>query len=106
DDETITLGFSQVGAESGWRTANTESIQQAAADAGIDLQFSDAQQKQENQIQAIRSYIQQNVDVIAFSPGVETGCDAVLLEAQRDDIPVILNDRAIASGDRPLDEPS
>lgn len=104
DDETITLGFSQVGAESGWRTANTESIQQAAEDAGIDLQFSDAQQKQENQIQAIRSYIQQNVDVIAFSPVVETGWDAVLLEAQRADIPVILTDRAIDSDDDSLYE--
>ena len=104
DDETITLGFSQVGAESGWRTANTESIQQAAEDAGIDLQFSDAQQKQENQIQAIRSYIQQDVDVIAFSPVVETGWDAVLLEAQRADIPVILTDRAIDSDDDSLYE--
>ncbi|WP_017583595.1 ABC transporter substrate-binding protein [Nocardiopsis valliformis] len=104
DDGTITLGFSQVGAESGWRTANTESIQQAAEDAGIDLQFSDAQQKQENQIRAIRSFIQQNVDVIAFSPVVETGWDAVLLEAQRADIPVVLTDRAIDSDDDTLYE--
>ncbi|GAA1466931.1 ABC transporter substrate-binding protein [Nocardiopsis exhalans] len=104
DDGTITLGFSQVGAESGWRTANTESIQQAAEDAGIDLQFSDAQQKQENQIRAIRSFIQQNVDVIAFSPVVETGWDAVLLEAQRADIPVILTDRAVDSDDDTLYE--
>ena len=78
----ITLGFSQVGAESGWRTANTKSIQAAAKAAGIDLKFSDAQQKQENQIKAIRSYIQQNVDVIAFSPVVETGWDAVLQRGQ------------------------
>ncbi len=104
DDGTITLGFSQVGAESGWRTANTESVQQAAEDAGIDLQFSDAQQKQENQIRAIRSFVQQNVDVIAFSPVVETGWDAVLLEAQRADIPVILTDRAIDSEDDTLYE--
>ncbi|GAA1120033.1 ABC transporter substrate-binding protein [Nocardiopsis metallicus] len=104
DDGTITLGFSQVGAESGWRTANTESIQQAAEDAGIDLQFSDAQQKQENQIRAIPSFIQQNVDVIAFSPVVETGWDAVLLEAQRADIPVVLTDRAIDSDDDTLYE--
>ena len=62
----ITLGFSQVGSESGWRTANTKSIQSSAKAAGITLKFSDAQQKQENQIQAIRSYIQQHVDVIAF----------------------------------------
>ena len=52
---TITMGFAQVGAESGWRTANTKSIQASAKDAGIDLKFSDAQQKQENQIKAIRS---------------------------------------------------
>ncbi|WP_026119726.1 ABC transporter substrate-binding protein [Nocardiopsis ganjiahuensis] len=104
EDDTITLGFSQVGAESGWRTANTESVQQAAEDAGIDLQFSDAQQKQENQIRAIRSFVQQNVDVIAFSPVVETGWDAVLLEAQRADIPVILTDRAIDSEDDTLYE--
>ncbi|GHC79103.1 LacI family transcriptional regulator [Nocardiopsis terrae] len=104
DDGTLTLGFAQVGAESGWRTANTESIQQAAEEAGIDLQFSDAQQKQENQIRSIRSYIQQDVDVIAFSPVVETGWDAVLLEAQRADIPVILTDRAIDSEDDSLYE--
>ncbi|KOX13385.1 ABC transporter substrate-binding protein [Nocardiopsis sp. NRRL B-16309] len=104
DDGTITMGFAQVGAESGWRTANTQSIQQAAEDAGIELQFSDAQQKQENQIRAIRSYIQQDVDVIAFSPVVETGWDAVLLEAQRADIPVILTDRAIDSDDTSLYE--
>jgi simple sugar transport system substrate-binding protein len=91
----IVLGFSQIGAESEWRTANTNSVAQAAADAGITLKFSDAQQKQENQIKAIRSYIQQKVDVIAFSPVVETGWDTVLLEAKRANIPVILTDRAV-----------
>ena len=75
-------GFSQVGAESGWRTANTKSIKEAAAAAGIDLKFSDAQQKQENQIKAIRTFIQQKVDVIAFSPVVESGWDTVLKEAK------------------------
>jgi galactofuranose transport system substrate-binding protein len=94
-DDTITMGFAQVGAESGWRTANTESIQSSAESAGIDLQFSDAQGEQENQISAIRSFIQQRVDVIAFSPVVETGWDAVLLEAKRANIPVILTDRSI-----------
>ncbi|MFG2059340.1 ABC transporter substrate-binding protein [Micromonospora sp. NPDC048930] len=98
----ITMGFAQVGAESGWRTANTKSIQEAATQAGIDLKFSDAQQKQENQIKAIRSYIQQKVDVIAFSPVVETGWDAVLLEAKRANIPVILTDRAVDSEDTSL----
>ncbi|GGS56718.1 ABC transporter substrate-binding protein [Actinokineospora fastidiosa] len=101
-DDRITMGFSQVGAESGWRTANTKSIQEAAAAAGVELKFSDAQQKQENQIKAIRSFIQQKVDVIAFSPVVETGWDTVLLEAKRADIPVILTDRAIDSEDTSL----
>jgi len=100
--DAITMGFAQVGAESGWRTANTKSIQDEAKAAGIDLKFSDAQQKQENQIKAIRSYIQQKVKVIAFSPVVETGWDTVLLEAKRANIPVILTDRAIDSEDKSL----
>ena len=74
----ITMGFSQIGAESEWRTANTESVKQAAKDAGVNLIFSDAQQKQENQIKAIRSFIAQGVDIIAFVPIVETGWDTVL----------------------------
>ncbi|MFJ7266836.1 ABC transporter substrate-binding protein [Streptomyces sp. NPDC099050] len=102
--DKITMGFAQVGAESGWRTANTTSVQRSAATAGVELKFSDAQQKQENQIKAIRSYIQQKVDVIAFSPVVETGWDAVLLEAKRAKIPVILTDRAVDSKDDSLYE--
>lgn len=103
--DTITLGFSQVGAESGWRAANTKSIRDTlTAENGFDLKFSDAQQKQENQIQAIRSYIQQQVDVIAFSPVVETGWDAVLEEAKAASIPVILTDRAVDSEDETLYE--
>jgi galactofuranose transport system substrate-binding protein len=98
----IVLGFAQVGAESEWRTANTESIKSSAKDAGIDLKFSDAQQKQENQIKAIRSYIAQRVDVIAFSPVVETGWDTVLVEAKNAKIPVVLTDRAISSKDDTL----
>ncbi|TDB87644.1 ABC transporter substrate-binding protein [Actinomadura sp. 7K534] len=94
---SITLGFSQVGAESGWRTANTKSIKEEAAAAGIDLKFADAQQKQENQIAAIRSFIKQKVDVIAFSPVVVTGWDAVLKEAKAAGIPVVLTDRAVDS---------
>jgi galactofuranose transport system substrate-binding protein len=100
--DTLTLGFAQVGAESGWRTANTKSIQDAATAAGVDLKFSDAQQKQENQIKAIRSYIQQKVDVIAFSPVVTTGWDTVLQEAKRANIPVILTDRAVDTPDTSL----
>ena len=95
--KAITLGFAQVGSESGWRTANTLSIQESAKTAGIDLKFSDAQQKQENQISAIRSFIAQKVDVIAFSPVVVTGWDAVLKEAQSAKIPVVLTDRSVES---------
>lgn len=101
-NDEIVMGFAQVGAESGWRTANTKSIQESAKTAGVTLKFSDAQQKQENQIKAIRSYIQQKVDVIAFSPVVETGWDTVLLEAKRANIPVILTDRAVDSDDTSL----
>ncbi|RYJ05988.1 MAG: hypothetical protein EON52_08695, partial [Actinomycetales bacterium] len=102
----VSMGFAQVGAESGYRTANTESIKAAAKTAGIDLKFSDAQQKQENQIKAIRSYIQQRVDVIAFSPVVETGWDTVLQEAKRAKIPVILTDRAVdVAGVGVVDQP-
>jgi simple sugar transport system substrate-binding protein len=92
--ETV-LGFSQIGAESEWRTANTNSIKTAATAAGMKLKFSDAQQKQENQIKALRSFIAQRVDVIAFSPVVETGWETVLREAKTAKIPVILTDRAV-----------
>ena len=101
-EKKIVLGFSQVGAESGWRTANTISIKDSATAAGIDLKFDDAQQKQENQIKAIRNYIQQKVDVIAFSPVVESGWDTVLKEAKDANIPVILTDRAVDSKDTTL----
>jgi len=101
--DTIKVGFSQVGAESGWRAANTKSIQDTLTkENGFDLSFSDAQQKQENQIQAIRSYIAQGVDYIAFSPVVETGWDAVLQEAKSANIPVILTDRAVDTQDKSL----
>jgi galactofuranose transport system substrate-binding protein len=96
-DERIVLGFSQIGAESEWRTANTESIKAAAATMNIDLRFADAQQKQENQIKALRTFIAQKVDVIAFSPVVATGWDTVLKEAKAAGIPVILTDRAVTS---------
>ena len=98
----IVLGFSQVGAESEWRTANTESIKSAAKEAGIELKFSDAQQKQENQIKAIRSFIAQKVDVIAFSPVVESGWETVLREAKAAKIPVVLTDRSVNVKDTSL----
>ncbi|MGW4928409.1 ABC transporter substrate-binding protein [Agromyces sp. NPDC004153] len=100
--DELVVGFAQVGAESGWRTANTKDIQASFEEAGIELKFSDAQQKQENQIKAIRSYIQQDVDYIAFSPVVETGWDAVLNEAKAAGIPVVLTDRAVDSKDTSL----
>nr|WP_300151588.1 ABC transporter substrate-binding protein [Propionicimonas sp.] len=100
--DQLVVGFAQVGAESGWRTANTKDIQDSFKEAGIQLKFSDAQQKQENQIKAIRSYIQQGVDYIAFSPVVQTGWDAVLNEAKAANIPVILTDRAVDSKDTSL----
>ncbi len=98
----LTLGFSQVGAESEWRTANSASIKAAAKEAGITLKFADAQQKQENQVKALRSYIAQKVDVIAFSPVVESGWDTVLKEAKAAGIPVILTDRAVKVADPTL----
>src|SRR5438477_32773 len=101
-DKKIVLGFSQIGAESEWRTANTKSIKDSASKADITLKFSDAQQKQENQIKAIRSFIAQKVDVIAFSPVVETGWEPVLKEAKAAKIPVILTDRAVNAKDDTL----
>jgi ABC-type sugar transport system substrate-binding protein len=102
-DKTIKVGFAQVGAESGWRAANTKSIKDALTKAnGFELKFSDAQQKQENQIQAIRSYIAQGVNYIAFSPVVVSGWDQVLQEAKTAKIPVILTDRAVDVKDTSL----
>ncbi|KRF42340.1 LacI family transcriptional regulator [Paenibacillus sp. Soil787] len=101
-ERTIRLGFSQLGSESQWREANTSSIQNAARQAGIELLFSDAQQKQENQIQAIRDFIADKVDVIAFSPVVESGWDRVLLEAKEAGIPVIVTDRSVDVSDTSL----
>ena len=94
-DEKLVIGFSQVGAESEFRTANTKSIQEAVKAAGHELKFSDAQQKQENQIKAIRSFIAQKVDAIILAPVVETGFDTVLQEAKDAEIPVFLSDRAV-----------
>ncbi|MGO2353233.1 MAG: ABC transporter substrate-binding protein [Marinomonas foliarum] len=93
----LTIGFSQIGSESGWRTSETESIKAEAERRGYDLKFSDAQQKQENQIKAVRSFIAQGVDGILLAPVVETGWDQVLKEAQRAKIPVVLIDRGVAA---------
>jgi simple sugar transport system substrate-binding protein len=95
----LVVGFSQQGAESGWRTANTKSIKDEAAKRGVTLKFSDAQGDQENQIRAVRSFIQQHVDAIAVSPKTEDGWQSVLQEAKKANIPVILTDRLVRVDD-------
>lgn len=96
--QDMTLCYPQLGAESDWRTANTASIKETAEELGIEqLVFSDAQQKQENQISAVRACIQQGVDVIALPPVVEDGWDAVLTEAKNANIPVIIVDRTVSA---------
>lgn len=101
--DLITVGFSQVGAESDWRTANSESMKETfSKDNGYKLIFDDAQQKQENQITAIRNFIQQDVDYIVLAPVTETGWDTVLKEAQDADIPVIIVDRMVDVSDDSL----
>lgn len=98
----LKIGFAQTGAESAWRTANSESMKAEAAKRGIDLKFSDGQGKQENQIRALRSFIAQKVDAIVLAPLVETGWDPVLRDARRAGIPVIITDRSIATTDESL----
>ena len=93
----LTLCYPQLGAESDWRTANSASLKETAEQLGVNLIFSDAQQKQENQISAMRACIQQEVDVIALPPVVEDGWDAVLTEAQDAGIPVIVVDRSVSA---------
>lgn len=93
--DKLILGFSQIGSESAWRTRNTQSIFEAAEENNIQIIFDDAQQKQENQLKAIRSFIVYQVDVIAFVPIVEDGWDNVLQEAKDANIPVIIVDRQI-----------
>jgi simple sugar transport system substrate-binding protein len=99
---SIVVGFSQLGAESSWRIANTDSMERAAKEAGYGLMMENANQKQEKQIDAIRSFIAYRVDVIVFSPIVETGWDNVLTEAKQAGIPVILMDRMIDTEDDSL----
>ena len=103
DGDTITVGFSQVGAESDWRTANTASMKETFSEEnGYTLIFDDAQQKQENQITAIRNFIQQEVDYIVLAPVTETGWDTVLQEAKDAGIPVIIVDRMVDVSDDSL----
>jgi simple sugar transport system substrate-binding protein len=96
------VGFSQIGADNPWRTAETESIKSEAAKRGIELKFSDAQGQQEAQISAIRSFIAQSVSAIILAPKVETGWDAILKEAKAAKIPVILVDRGVSVTDPSL----
>lgn len=100
--QSLVLGFSQLGWESAWRLANTESVKSAADAAGISLMYDNAEQKQERQIKAIRSFIAYQVDVIAFSPIVETGWDNVLQEAKDAGIPVLTTDRMVKVEDESL----
>lgn len=102
DSSGIIVGFSQIGAESAWRKHNTLSIREAAQEKGIRLLFENAEQKQENQIKAIRSFIAYRVDVIAFVPIVADGWDNVLREAKNAGIPVLLTDRKITTEDETL----
>jgi simple sugar transport system substrate-binding protein len=94
--QDLIVGYAQIGAESEWRTGNTASVKETAEQLGIELKFSDAQQKQENQIKAIRSFIAQKVDVIGVAPLTETGWDDIFKEARDAGIPIILVDRRAA----------
>ena len=91
----MVVGFSQIGSESGWRAAETSVTKQEAEARGVDLKFADAQQKQENQIKALRGFIAQGVDAIMIAPVVATGWDEVLGEAKEAGIPVVLLDRGV-----------
>lgn len=103
DEGLISVGFSQLGSESTWRSANTESVKEALSiDNGFFLLFDNARQKQDKQIKAVRSYISQRVDYIVICPVIQDGWETVLTEAQDADIPVILLDRNIAVTDDSL----
>ena len=101
-DGQLKVGFAQTGAESAWRTANTQSMRAEAEKRGVDLKFADGQSKQENQIRALRSFIAQRVDAIVLAPIVETGWDPVLREAKQANIPVVIMDRKIQTADDSL----
>jgi simple sugar transport system substrate-binding protein len=98
----LKVGFSQIGSESAWRAAESESIRSEASRRGIDLRFNDAQQKQENQIKALRTFIAQRLDAIILAPVVETGWEPVLREAKKAGIPVVLVDRGVKVTDDSL----
>jgi simple sugar transport system substrate-binding protein len=99
---SIVLGVSQVDTKLNWNAANMESIRLAARDAGIELRVEDAHRSQETQVASLRSLVEQHVDVIAFSPVVETGWELVLREIKAAGIPVVLIDRTIEVSDESL----
>lgn len=98
----LTVGFAQTGAESAWRTANTNSLKSEAEKRGITLKFADGQGRQENQIRAVRTFIAQRVDAIVLAPIVETGWEPVLREVKRAKIPIIIMDRTVKVSDESL----
>jgi simple sugar transport system substrate-binding protein len=99
----IVIGFSQVGAESDWRVANTKSMRETFTEAnGYRLILKDAQQKQANQISAIRDFVSQKVDYIVLAPVTEKGWDEALKEAKDAGIPLIVVDRMIEVSDQNL----
>lgn len=100
--KSLTVGFAQTGAESAWRTANTNSMKSEAEKRGITLKFADAQGKQENQIRAVSTFIAQGVDAIVIAPIVETGWEPILKQAKRAKIPVIITDRTVQVSDESL----
>ena len=102
-DEYVVVGFAQVGSESDWRRANTNSFNETFTEEnGYYLLYEDGQQKQENQLKAMRNFILQEVDYIVLDPIVETGWDGVLEEAKDAGIPVILSDRYAETADASL----
>ena len=106
DGEMITVGFAQVGHESDWRTASTNSVQSALSkENGIDLQFVDCDNDSAAQLEAVRNFISQDVDYIVIDPIVSTGWDTVLTEAEDAGIPVIVIDRTIEDSDKYRNSP-
>ncbi len=101
-DSSYTVGFVQTGSESDWRKAHSDSVREAAADAGYELKFADGQGKQENQIKALSSFVAQGVDAIILSPLVESGWDNVLEKAAKRKIPVLILDRQVEVADDSL----
>lgn len=101
-DDDIVIGFSQLGSESDWRLANTMSIVEAANEAGIDIKMVNAEQSQEAQFNAIRSFIEAEVDLIAIAPVIQTGWEKILIEVKEAGIPVVIIDRSVNVKDTSL----